>query len=800
MATVPLQQTPTEQIDTGGTPLFSATNIQPVQDTGVAQDIGRLSNAQKQFAKIAADLQDQHDDIKSNEAYRGYQEEADVKVNEYLSLQRGDAIATVGYDEETNKPITAYDKLVNDLEEISNKYLGTLDNKSQKQIFNDKYSASKRISVNSASKHSLKQSRLKLTEEAESNVNIAKRGAINSFESFQEENGDYQINYYRGLLEIKRLAELNGQNTDINKGPLNSTYLEAVQTYNDEVMKGVVDELNKLPGGHQLAKQYVLMHKPKEIKNVVTELEIYIKDKHKDYNGEQCVNAVLTSNGNQNSGNFLDQTKKLMCLKSNHHEDDGTGASVYDGHHSDKVNIAGQTQQNNIDTLENIRNESKFYRLDSNATLINEHQTTHLFAIQHLGVKKADSLYTKAKSSLEIDTVKYKEDATYAKQINEKIIDNYNKLIIEEANKLYGGNDRLVGSRYMGKDGQPNEYTANIANDLEIIKKGINYDGDFTSDVDFITGLRPLEVLKAEIKQTILDPKQQEYALQDLEIKYKKISSEGTKIYNENLNAAKEIAFAEEGGWKNLEANGIKIENFSESDQELLKKGQPEESDLDTIIELEKNPVEVATNLPAYSQLLSKSDYLGLKNYANSLRSESSTGSATADSTMFDDTLITYGFDTIFTKKKGKGRENNTGETDLDKKKDYIQLKAEWKERINQFITDNNGAKPSNAEKQNMLNEILNDKVYVKTPWFKQHIQIPAEALDDDQFDDAFVFVGGKKVFVKQIPDEVREYFIKGYVAAGMPYTEQMIAEEWVLHGKKKSKSEIIKYVEDNNL
>ena len=122
MATVPVQQTPTEQIDTGGTPLFSATNIQPVQDTGVAQDIGRLSNAQKQFAKIAADLQDQTDDVKSNEAYRGYQEEADVKVNEYLETQRGDAIATVDYDQDTNKPITRYDKLVNDLEEISGKY------------------------------------------------------------------------------------------------------------------------------------------------------------------------------------------------------------------------------------------------------------------------------------------------------------------------------------------------------------------------------------------------------------------------------------------------------------------------------------------------------------------------------------------------------------------------------------------------------------------------------------------------------------------------------------------------------
>ena len=783
MATVPLQQTPTEQIDTGGTPLFSATNIQPVQDTGVAQDIGRLSNAQKQFAKIAAALQDEQDDIKSNEAYRGYQEEADVKVNEYLQTQRGEAIATVDYDKDTNKPITRYDQLVKDLDEISNKYLETLDNKSQKRIFNNKYAASKRISVNTASKHSLKQSRLKLTEESQANINLATTAAINSFESFQDQNGDYAVNYYRGLLEIKRNAELNGRNTDINAGPLSSKYLEDVQTYNKEIMEGVVDKLVKLPGGHQLAKQYVDMHKPKEIKDEITKLELSIAEKHEDYNVEQCVNNVLNNNGNQNTGNYLDITKKIMCLKSNHYVNDGTGASVHDGHHSDKVNIAGQTPENNIDTLEKIKNESKFYKLDSNATLINEHQPTHLFAVQHLGVKKADSLYTKAKSSIEIDTARYKEDATYAKQINEKIINNYNKLINEEANKKYKG-----------------DYVNAIANDLEIIKKGINYDGDFTSDVDFITGLRPLEVLKAEIKETITDPKQQKYALQDLEIKYKKISSERTKIYNESFNAAKEIAFAEEGGWKNLEANGIKIENFSKSDQEILKKGQPEESDLDTIIELEKNPVEVATNLPAYSQLLSQSDYLGLKNYANSLRSESSTGSATADSTMFDDTLITYGFDTIFTKKKGKGRENNTGETDLDKKKDYIQLKAEWKERINQFITDNNGAKPTNAEKQKMLNEILNDKVYVKTPWFKKSIQIPAEALDDDQFSDAYVLVGSEKVFVKRIPDEVREYFIKGYVAAGMSYTEQMIANEWLLHGKKRSKKEIIKFKEDNNL
>ena len=780
MATVPLQQTPTEQIDTGGTPLFSATNIHPVQDTGVAQDIGRLSQAQKQFAKIAADLQDQHDDIKSNEAYRGYQEEADVKVNEYLNLQRGDAIATVSYDEDTNKPITRYDQLVNDLEEISNKYLETLDNKNQKQIFNDKYSASKRISVNSASKHSLKQSRLKLDEESKSNIELSKNAAINSFESWQDQNGDYAVNYYRGLLEIKRNAELNGRNTDINKGKLSEKYLEDVQIYNKAVMEGVVDRLIKLPGGHAIADAYVKAHKPEDAKKIITELEISIAEKHEDYSQEKCVNGVLTANGNQNTGNFKDQTNKLMCLKSNHYVNDGNGGAVYDGNHSNEINIAGQTQENNIDTLEKIRNESKFYKLDSNATLINEHQTTHLFAVQHLGVKKADSLYTKAKSSIEIDTARYKEDATYAKQINEKIINNYNKLINEEANKKYKG-----------------DYVNAIANDLEIIKKGINYDGDFTSDVDFITGLRPLEILKKEIKETILDPKQQEYALRDLEIKYKKISSERTKVYNKGLNAAKEIAFAEEGGWKNLEANGIKIENFSESDQEILKKGQPEESDKDVVIDLERNPVEVATNLPAYSHLLSKSDYLGLKNYAESLNSEAKIIEATGNSDMFDSSLIRFGYTDIV----NKVTDDPKAKDQYNFRFDYKQIKDAWLNRIDTEQT-NKGRKLTRPEKQELLDEILADGVITKRWGFfrKSDITIPTVALEADQFKDAFVFVGSERIYVKRIPDEVRQYFIAGYEAAGIPYTEQMIADEYVLHGKKKSKEEIIKFKEENNL
>ena len=95
MATVPLQQTPTVELDVGQAPLFSATNIEPVRDTGVAEDIQRVGNAQKLLAQVAIKNKEEQDDVVSNDAFNGYQEEADAKVNEYLDTRLGAAVATV---------------------------------------------------------------------------------------------------------------------------------------------------------------------------------------------------------------------------------------------------------------------------------------------------------------------------------------------------------------------------------------------------------------------------------------------------------------------------------------------------------------------------------------------------------------------------------------------------------------------------------------------------------------------------------------------------------------------------------
>mgnify|MGYP003113164529 CR=1 FL=1 len=824
MATVPLQQTPTVDLDVGQAPLFSATNIEPVRDTGVADDIQRVGNAEKQLAQIAIKNKQEQDDVISNDAYNGYQEEADAKVNEYLETRLGAAIATVDYDKESNKPITAYDKLIKDLDEISNKYLDTLTNGDQKQIFNDKYSASKRLSKNKAVKHSLNQRRLHLDEQTKSNINMAKKGAIDSFESWDDDEGDYNINYYRGIAEIKRRAELNDRNTDINKGPLSAKYVEEIQLYNKEIMEGVVDQLRKLPGGHTIADNYVKKQKPKELKEIVTELEQSIAEKHEDYNIEKCVDAALSNNSNQNTGDFLDQTKKLLCLKSNHFVNDGTGASVYDGNHSDKINIAGQTQENNIDTLEKIRNESKFYKLDSDATLLPEHQTTHLFAIQHLGVNKADSLYSKAKSNLNIDAEQYKNNPIYAENINKKIIDNYNNLIVEEADKQYRPKINSLTNKIKKLQNTPNISTPTIgslgaipgskaakaettdvknkstlkklkkelataeandsgfvetlANDLQIIKRGIQYDGTFTNNTDFVTGLRPLSELKDELRTTISDPKQLNYALKDLDIKYNKIKNESTEIYNGVLNNAKEIAFAEPGGWKNLEINGIDIDNFKKKDQEILKKGQPKESNKNTLIKLKQNPIEIKNNLPSYSHELSQSDYLSLVNYSKSLNSDDDVIAASIDNDLLEFVLKKKGFDDIRNK------------VDDNAKDDYLELEVEWKNRIDQE-QKNLGKKIGREKKQQILENILNDIVFTgqKTGRFLgifggENKGVPLSTVDDDQLVKAFVEINGKTIKLNSINSYQRKKIIKTLQSKGQLVTAEAIAQLWVLAGR----------------
>ena len=750
MATVPIQQTPSVDLQVGQAPLFSATNIQPVQDTGVARDIERLSNAQKQFAEIALKLQDEQNDVKAGEAYQGYQTEADQKVNAYLTTQGSAAIATVetGEDGET---ITEYDKLVKDLDEIAGRYREGLDNRDQIDIFNNKYSASKRIAVNQASKHSIKQQRLAVKEETLNAIELAKKGAIANYQNWNVDDGDFNTFIGVGIANIKRNAELQNQNTDPTKGPLSSQYVLELQKFNKEINEAVIDNLIK-DGEHKLAADFLESKKPQAEKKIPTLLEEKLNKKWGQYNCEQCTNAVIKDNTNQNSGNFLDQVNTLMYLKSSHYIDDGTGASVKDSHHSDKVNIAGQTQADNINTLELIKNESKFYKLDSKSTLINEHQLTHLFAVQHLGVKKADALYTKAKSKTDN---------------NEKIIENYNKLIAEEANKIYGR---------FGKS----DFAVAIANDLEIIESGINYDDNTenTKNIDFVTGLQPINNLKEKIKNTITDSEQQKFAIKDLEIKYNKIKTEREGIYNEAFVNAKEIAFAEKGGWKNLANNGIDIDDFSESDQTILKNGHPTKSDKDTVILLKENPIQIRDNLDNYSQALARADYLALKKYAQDLKGEDKVIAATIDNKLLNLVLKQKGFDDIRNKKNDEAKD------------DYLEIEVEWTNRIDEEQKATN-KKLDRTKKKELLEEILTNKVIYDQGFFQSDYEKPLFTVDNDQMENIYVKVNGESIWLKTINAYQRKKIMNTLEKYNLPISSQRIAEYWVKAGRPTADNDI---------
>jgi len=779
MATVPVQTTPSVDLQVGQAPLFSATNIQPVQDTGVAQDIERLSNAQKQFAQIAVKLQDEQNDVKAGEAYQGYQTEADEKVNAYLTTQGSAAIATVetGEDGET---ITEYDKLVKDLDEIAGRYREGLDNSDQIDIFNNKYSASKRIAVNQASKHSIKQQRLAVKQETLAEIELAKKGAIANYQNWNVDDGDFNTFLGVGIANIKRNAELQNQNTDPTKGPLSSQYILELQKFNQEINEAVLDNLVK-DGEHKLAAEFLKSKKQQAEKNIVTPLEEKLNKKWGQYNCEQCTNGVIKDNTNQNSGNFLDQVNTLMSLKSSHYIDDGTGASVKDSHHSDKVNIAGQTQADNINTLELIKNESKFYKLDSKSTLINEHQLTHLFAVQHLGVKKADALYTKAKTrtmefnekdkkNMKIQTQEINEENKNDAKIvlfNKKIIENYNKLIAEEANKIYGR---------FGKG----DFAVAIANDLEIIESGINYDDNTenTKDINFVTGLQPINNLKEKIKNTVTDPEQQKFAIKDLEIKYNKIKNERENIYNQALNNAKEIAFAEKGGWKNLANNGIDIDNFSESDQTILKNGHPTKSDKDTVILLKENPIQIRDNLDNYSQALARADYLALKKYANDLKGEDKVIAATIDNKLLNLVLKQKGFDDIRNKKNDEAKD------------DYLEIEVEWTNRIDEEQKATN-KKLDRTKKKELLEEILTNKVIYDQGFFQSDYEKPLFTVDNDQMENIYVKVNGESIWLKTINAYQRKKIMNTLEKYNLPISSQRIAEYWVKAGRPTADNDI---------
>ena len=877
MATVPL--TPQEGLEIGSAPQFSSGRIEPIQDT-VTNDLQNFAKAQQDVSAIAFKLQDEFNDAESKKLYNDFYSELEASTNNYLTTKGFDAVKTTNKEE----GISAFDEVNNSNNQLLAKYAELASNGESKYLFENMASVSLNSATNKMTQHSIKQQRLAHENEVKAGLEILKSEAKANYATWNDPSGPFQLHYAGGLEKLKEQAILKGWNIDPNaidangdKIPISEQYIKSIREYNDDIYEDLIDKLTDDTEFGEIAKLFIKLDPVLNSKKS-KDLKAKVEQKHSEHNQGVINDTLIANNSNQNNGKFLDQANTVFALSSNNTTSNGIGGSVKDGFNSndEAIDITGSQRNERIELLQQIVSTSNVYK-----KMIPQHQSTHVFAIQKLGVSKADSLYRKAEREYELpefkSTLKGKARANAKKKFeeeflkdpdNEKIIkaailDKYNEFVLDATgdkyNRFYGATKTIFSNppkrsdfatgasggrayskavkefyqnkdnatkvnpgvrtedlefftgekRFGGRTGQKDFdktkadkaeiYQNKVANDLEVLKKNVDYDynpdTDETIIVDEVTGLQPKEKLVEKLKDTVIDEEELDYALKDLDIKYSKIENKTRAIYNQAFNNAKEIAFAEPGGWQNLIANNISIDNFTEQDQEILKNGQPVESDVDTEFELKSNPAEVATNLESHSHKLSNGQYLNLKRYAASLRSEDSVIEATGNVTMLKATLDRYDMGDLYTSKNKQ------------KKKRYIAINDAWLKEINARQIAKGNVKLTMGEKQAALNDVLLDNVNIDNDPFLGFIgggdtkDTNIFFVDQDQLQDVYVDVPYNneniRVFTSKIDPQVLALITESLRKANKPVTQKNIADYFVRKGQPKNVNEAFAYKEE---
>ena len=747
-------QVPSVPLETNAPPMLQGGSVQQMQDV-VTDDIKKFGAAQKQIGDLAIKLQEERDDAVYTQKHNEYIAKVNETKLKYASLEGINAVKQVGVDPNTDEPITVLDQQKAELSKLLEDFEGTLENDRQKFMFKTAAASTLNSASIAMTKHSIKEEQKYADAEFLNAIDLAADTTGQNYEDWHDLTGEFSKHEQVAILLANRYAFKKGWPTE------SSQRAALIQKVTTKIHQST---LNQMIAAKDFDDAKLYLEENTKQGTITSALFNTYSQKiitgYKKQNGERIANAILTNRGNTNSGDFVDRANKLFELDSFNTYNDGTGKTVNYGFRPDEVDTSNLTETDAKELLEQLQNTS-------NVRLPAQHATTHLFIAKHFGVNKADAYFTKAKSELEIDETKYKENAAYAKDINEKIIEKVIGYTNEEAIKKFGKDDSL--------------YVDIIANDLQILKADIDYEYNPADGITYVTdektGMPLLADLKKKLKNTIKDEDQLEYALAELEKNYNDEKQDKEEQYNALLEQDKEKAFAREDGWTDIEDLSI----YTRKDQTLLKNGHPEKSETDAINELEADPsLTLPENIGAYRGRLTQAKYLEYKAAGEKLQKggSSAVNAATVDADMFNNSLKDFGFDNILNKKTDRNEE------------DYFELKFEVKKAIDQLQIQKDG-KATFTEKQAVINKILGEKVFLRTSpnYFGLYSreEVPLLAVDEDEFDEIFVKVGNKNIFLSDIPDTEREKIIESYIKNGLvPPTEQQIANDWVRAGKPK--------------
>ena len=871
-----VQTAPEVQLTSGSEVQFSGGQVRPSEDV-VSGAIKNQSQAILNTGKVLNKLDDEINDAESKMLYNELHGEIQNVVTNYGNLKGAEAVKITNQD----TGATAYDDSNSQIEKILKDKSTKSRNGMVKFLVENMAQTTIKDAQDKMLKHSLVEQNKYNLAETETKRDIHKANAQINYKSYAVPGGPFQTQFSSGLNMIDEIAVLKNWNTDPNAiGPdgkklgVSSQYLNAINEYMIEVFEDVIDKFGEDEDSAN-AKKLITFLEESVNKQIANNIAPKVEEQHTAIKNEKVVDAILNNNGNQNDGNYINVVNKTLSLSSNHSFEDGVGGTVDDGLDSNEHDTTNKKQTENIEVLEQKRSQSKFFNIDSAlaGTLIPQHEPIHMFAIEKIGVNKADSLYTKAEREYEFpefkssltgkarNKAKKKFEEEFLKNpdneniIKAAILDKYIELIIDEHenkfNRFYGATkdtypnapkredfgekadgakkyreakkeffsnpenivkvnpgvdaknlETMTGEKKyqtrwgseqakIEKEEKFQKYQDKVTNDLQVLKNGVDYNAIIEEPkVDFITGLRPLSDLKKELKATITDKKEQEVALKDLEVKYNKIAEEKTAIYNDKRNAAIEIAFAEPNGYKNLAANGIKIDDFTEEDQAIFKEGPPEESDVDTEIELIDNPAEVRDNIDAHRHSLNPNTFLQLKRYSQTLANDNKYVEATGDVNMFKNTLNNNDMGDLHTSQNKK------------KKEKYVALYNAWENEINARQISKGNVKLTRGEKQDALNAVLLDTVNIDR-FFGDKKDQNIYFVDQDDLQDVYVEVPfdgqNERVFISKIPAQPGNNVLKLIKASlrqdDMPVTQQNIAEYWLISGRAENEDQARKNI-----
>ena len=773
MATVPLQNTPTEQLRVGSAPQLSATEVRPMDDV-VTDDIERSSKAFKQFAQIAKSLQDERDDAHSKQLHTEYQTRALEIENDYLSTELGNAVKVVGYEDDGTTPITAYDQKVKDLNALKEEIAERSENKNQLAIFNEKSSATLLSSTNRMSKHSIAEGSKHANAETLADIENSVTETGLSVDDFNMgENSEYVKNLIALDVKIKNYAESKGiKFVGDSQGSTkdSETYQNIRMGYLNQVHDASITKL-LINNEYHKAAEYLEFH---EKEGSISKAQIskhakIINTGLKKENGENIANNIIDGkNINSNDGNFTSSAQVITSLEGSNNATNSNGMPY----------VEGNTKEINILNLEKLQNESKYYKEGATTSLPPEHRTTHLFLTKELGVQKADSVFTKANTLLKeegfvIDKEKMKTDFVYAAEVNAKLMEKVVGLSKEELGKKYGEGDEL--DLY--------------SKDLDTVVSKIDYTYKDTQQPSMRVsedGVFNLEDALKFARENIKDKNVLEYVEANLKDKH----TEQTEFAEENykteiLKPAEDLAYAKPGGWKDVKPeiwNQLKVE-----DQENLKKGFAKTDDVDTLLAYyEGTLLKPGETIDDYRYLMKESTYLEIKTKEKGLGSGSGSGSGSisVDKDVLNIKLDEYGYTKILNK-QGDG------------KTDYLQILKAWKDQVEDAKKE--GVKLDRQKKELILESILANKVRVGGFATRVGSEYVVAAVDTDQLSKTFSIVKEneqfKKIYHNQIPDEVRTYMLKGYDQNGLKLSYQEMTERWVSFGRPKTVQDFINEV-----